>query len=318
MKMIDKPGVYDGISNADYHAQLTPTPSISSSMAVTLMEDCPRKLWHGCYLNPDFEREEKTTFDLGTAGHLALLEPDDWALRTVIIEGFDDYKKAAAKDARDEAYAAGKTPLLTKYVEQIMGLRSAVLADPVAGPAFAHGPSEQTIVSRDKQTGTFLKCRPDKRADDWSWIADLKCTTSANPRDLRTKAFNSAWFQRVSWYLDVVQGATGTRPAEYFFIVAEVKPPHLVTVCRFKPKLGDDPGAVAWGSRMNRKAIDLFAECVAANNWPSYTNRVVDLEFPTWAEYRLQERDDAGDFTTRPTTAARANAAKFHQPIGAE
>lgn len=316
---ISAPGVYDGISNAVYHGQLTPTPSISASMAVTIMDDCPRKLWHGCYLNSDFEREEKKTFDLGTAGHLALLEPAEWKARIVVVDA-DAWTTKIARTARDDAYAAGKTPLLPKNVEQIDGLRAAVLADPIAGPAFTRGPSEQTIVCRDRQTGVYLKCRPDKRAPDWSWIADLKCTTSANPRDLRAKAFESAWFQRVPWYFDVVQGATGIRPAEYFFIVAEVKPPHLVTVCRFAPRVGDNPAEVAWGSRMNRKAIDLFAECVAANKWPGYTDRVVDLKFPTYAEYRLQERDDAGDFTTKPkpTGAAFVRAAEFHRPIGAE
>lgn len=315
--MITSPGVYDHISNATYHGQLTPEPSISASMAVTLISACPRKLWNGCYLNPEFEREEKTTFDLGTAGHLALLEPADWESRTVIIDAAD-YKKQASQEARDAAYLAGKIPLLPKHVDQIMGLRKAVLADPIAGPAFTGGNFEQTVVCRDRKAGVYLKCRPDKRASDWSWIADLKTTTTANPRALRAKAFDDGWAQRAEWYMDVVECATGIRPAEFFFIVAEVKPPHLVTVCRFKPVLGDKPAALQWASMMNRKAIDVFAHCVATNEWPSYTDRVFDLEFPTYAEYRLQERCDAGDFATdKPSAAILRRAAEFQRPNGA-
>lgn len=314
-----KPGVHDGISNAAYHGQLTPKPSISASMAVTLMEHCPLKLWSGCYLNPDYEREEKTTWDLGTAGHLALLEPSEWAARTVIIDAAD-YKKPANQDLRDAAYLAGKTPLLPKHVDQIMGLRKSVLADPIAGPAFATGTGrefEQTIICRDRKTGVYLKCRPDVRAADWSWVADLKTTTNANPRALKAKAFDDGWAQRAEWYMDVIEGATGIRPAEFFFIVPEVKPPHIVTVCRFKPELGDKPAALQWASMMNRKAIDVFAECVATNRWPGYTDRVVDLEYPNWAEYRLQERCDAGDFAiSKPTATARRAADNFHKPLG--
>lgn len=316
MSKIAKPGVYDGISNADYHKQLTPTPSISAGMAVDLMDTCPRKLWNGCYLNPDLQREEKTAFDLGTAAHLALLEPGEWNARTVIIDAAD-YKKPSNQDLRDDAYLAGKTPLLPKHVDQIMGLRKAVLADPIAGPAFEGGHSEQTVVCRDRKTGVYLKCRPDKRANDWSWIADIKTTTTANPRALRAKAFEDGWGQRAEWYMDVVEEAAGVRPTEFFFIVAEIKAPHLITVCRFKPQLGDKPAALGWASMMNRKAIDVFAECVAANKWPSYTDRVVDLEFPNWAEYRLQERCDAGDFAPRYSAAIAARAAEFHQPLGA-
>lgn len=315
MFKIEKPGVYQGVSNAEYHGQLTPTPSMSSSMGVEILDGCPRTLWENSYLNPDFERAQKREYDLGTAGHLALLEPDEWAERVVVIEA-DSYRTNAAKEARDKAYAVGKTPLLPPHVAAVMGLRAAVLADPVAGKALIGGKSEQTLVWRDRKTGVFLKCRPDKAPDDWSWLADIKTTTSAHPRALKKKAHDMGWAQQAEWYLDGVEAVTGIRPEHFYFIAVEVSPPHLVTVCRYRPRIGEKPRGLEWAAMMNRRAIDMFASCVEANDWPPYTRSVVELDLPTYAEYQLEERRAEGEFdTAKPDRAALKAALEFQKPL---
>lgn len=312
--IIEAPGVFQNIPQAEYHLQLTPTPSMSASMAVEILEGCPRTLWQDSYLNPDYERAEKRQYDLGTAGHLALLEPDEWSARVAVIDAAD-YRTKAAQEARDAAYLAGKTPLLPKHVDDVMGLRAAVLADPIAGKAFVGGKSEQTVVWRDRKTGIWLKCRPDKAPDDWSWLADLKTTTCTHPRALKKKAHEMGWAQQAEWYLDGVEAVTGIRPEHFYFVCAEIKPPHLVTVCRYRPRLGEKPRGLEWAEMMNRKAIDLFAACVETNDWPSYTSAVVDLDLPTWAEFALEERRAEGEFTARPTAAVLRRAMDFQKPI---
>lgn len=315
--LIDKPGVYDGIPNRHYHLQLTPTPSMSASMAVEIESSCPRKLWHDCYLNPNFERQQKLDFDLGTAAHLALLEPHDWDNAIAVIEA-NDYKTNAAQAARRDAYAAGKTPLLPKHVDKITGLRDACLADEDTREFFETGIAEQTVVARDPKTGIWSKARPDKRAPDWSWIADLKTTTSANPIALPNKSDDHGWGQRAEWYFDVVELATGIRPAEFFFIVAEIDAPHIAQVARFKPRLGMKPRSMEIGALLNRHAIDTFAECVRTNTWPKYAKGLVEIDPPVRAEYRLETRIAAGEFETRKpktvTKTQRELAHEFHRP----
>lgn len=313
--MIDRPGVYQDVSLDAYHQQLTPTPSMSASMAVEILEGCPRSLLQNSYLNPAHEREQKLEYNLGTAGHLALLEPDEWKERVVVVDA-DSYRTGAAREARDAAYAAGKTPLLLKHVDDVMGLRAAVLADPIAGKAFVGGKSEQTVVWRDRKTGIWLKCRPDKAPDDWSWVADIKTTTCTHPRALQKKAHEMGWAQQAEWYLDGVEAVTGIRPEHFFFICVEARPPHLVTVCRYRPRLGEKPRGLEWAAMMNRKAIDLFAACVESNDWPSYTSAVIDLDLPSWAEFALEERRAAGEFTARPAAAVLRRAMDFQKPTG--
>ena len=129
-----------------------------------------------------------------------------------------------------------------------------------------------------------------------------------NPRALRKRAHEGGWAQRADWYLDGVEAATGIRPVHFYFIAVEVKPPHLVTVCRYRPKLGQPPDALVWAKKMNRRAIDTFAACVAANEWPAYADGIIDLDLPTYAEYQLDEREAEGDFTPLKPTAALLRA----------
>lgn len=313
--LITKPGVYQ-IPAEQYHGQLTPSPSMSAGMAIDIIAECPRKMLDGCYLNPDWVPDNRADFDLGTAGHVALLEPDEWAARVAIVDA-ENYKTNAAKAAREAAYEAGKTPLLPKHADQVMGIRKAVLAHKTASAAIANGKSELSVIAQDRKTGVWLKCRPDKSAPDWSWLADLKTTTNVHPRALQKKAHDDGWAQRAEWYLDVVQGATGIRPAHYYFIAVEVKPPHLVKVCRYKARIAEKPRALEWGAIMNRRAIDLFAECVATGQWPGYGDDVLELDLPSYAEFQLEERRDAGEFTTKPSAALLRQAAEFQSPIGA-
>ena len=67
--MIDRPGIYE-LSAEEYHADPCPTPSLSSSIARTLLASSPHHAWweHPRF-NPGRVREEDEKFDLGTAAH---------------------------------------------------------------------------------------------------------------------------------------------------------------------------------------------------------------------------------------------------------
>ena len=110
---IDRPGLY-ALSRETYHGSSTIEPSLSSSGAVTLVQECPAVFWASSPLNPDFVPEQKLEFDIGSAAHLIILEPAKWGSQVVEIDA-DNYKTKAAQEARDAGYAAGKTPLLPKH-----------------------------------------------------------------------------------------------------------------------------------------------------------------------------------------------------------
>jgi hypothetical protein len=289
---ITQPGCYLGMPNDTYHGDCCDGPSLSSSGAVTLMNECPARFWWDSPLNPDQEKEDKAAFDLGKAAHTALLEPATWESRISVIDA-DSYRTNAAKEAREAARAAGKVPLLPAQRDDIAGMREALLAHPIARKAWDGGVAEASYFYRDRGTGVWLKARPDFRPDHRRWIVDYKTTGSAHPRQFARRVYDLGYFQSAAWYMDAVAAVDGAMPEEWWFVVQETKPPYLVSVFLL------DQRAVEWGRRLNRRAIDLFSECCATGKWPGYSESAQVIDLPSWGHFQLEERSEAGEFQTR-------------------
>lgn len=285
MAAVSEPGVYAELPAEVYHSQLTPTPSLSSSMARTLLDECPAMLWHGSYLNPEHEREEKAHFDIGQAVHLLYLESEKFADAVAVVDA-DDWRSKAAREERDAAREAGKIPLLAKSVAEIRAMRAALLAHPIAGKAFSGaGFSELSLVWKDEETGVWLKSRPDWTPENFSFFVDLKTSTTANPRDFARKAYGLGYHQQAAWYLDAAEAVLGERPSQFWFVVQDKSAPFLCSVAAF------DSEALAAGRELNRRAIRQFADCLSTDQWPGYRNEATPdrdtafiLSLPAWAQ----------------------------------
>lgn len=304
---VTKPGVYHGIAAADYHGDLCPGPSISSSGAKLLVEASPATFWQASYLNPDQESENKTEFDLGAAAHVALLEPGTWEDRIILVEA-DDYKTKDARAARDAAWAAGKTPLLPKHHVKVAAMREALRRHPITQNAWHDGYAEPTYVWQPSTPSIWLKARPDFVPKHGNWIIDYKTTTSVHPDTFQRRAFDLGYHIQAAWNMRAVEAVTGRAPDDFFLVAQETTPPYLVVVFRLSPR------ALEWGGMICRRAIDLFAECVAKNRWPGYSDAIVDLELPTYAEFRLNERLEGGEFSAKPSAAALQFAREAQAP----
>lgn len=287
------PGLIRGLPAADYHA----IKALSAGMVWTADSECPRKAWIGSPWNAARESTNAHHFDIGTAAHLAILEPGIAASRTVIVRGFTakgvpsaGYASHDAKEQRDAAYAAGKTPLLIEEWNVVEEMRAAVMgAHPLTPALFAQGDTEVTV--QWEWNGLACKCRPDLLASDLSYVLDLKTTPSANPRTIAVKAAREGWHVRASWYLGGIKAATGTLPDRYLFVVAESKPPHLIEVYELDLK------ALIYGDQIIGRTIKVIGECLSKNDWPGYGDgKISTIALPSWVEFQRAEREEAGEF----------------------
>jgi hypothetical protein len=290
-------------------------PALNASGACTIVQDCPLKYWHDSPLNPNYVPKHSRTFDIGTAAHLAVLEPDRFTDQTVVIVA-DDYKTAAARTQRDQAYLAGRTPLLVHHRDQVLQLRKALLEHPIAGNAFTDGKAEQTFVWRDPETNIPCKARADWLRNGNRYIANLKTTSVAGPRSFPRTAFSLGYHVSAAWYLDGFELATGQRLEEHWFIVVERDAPHLIAVYRF------DERAIEWGRLIYRQALATMAQCIASDECPGYReppydkDRAFTIGLPSFAEYQLQERFEAGEFRAeKPSRALLERAFKMYAPL---
>lgn len=302
MPILDQ-GVHSDVPMNAYHDICTPAPALSSSIAKALVHKCEKVAWFESELNPNREHEEDTKFDIGTAVHYAVMQPEQFARHVKVISGFDDFKKTAARDARDSARANGLVPLLDKHMELVDGMREAVKMHPIAKGLFAAGEAEQTIVWFDKQYGIWCKARPDFWSHD---LVDIKSVPSCDADSLSRIIWQHHWYQQAAWYLEGAK-AVGRAVDDFVFCAIEKTAPHLIVPA---PLDGD---ALGWGAYLNDYAKRRWAHCLKTGMWRGYEHQYLSL--PGWARFQLERRREFGEWSEKPGQKALAAAQAAQAPL---
>lgn len=266
--------VIDDMPIEDYHADKA---SISSSGLRKLLPPyCPAQFkWDRD--NPPAPKQE---FDFGHAAHHAILGdgPD------VEVLDFDNYLTKAAKTARDEARKNGVVPVLRHEHQQVQAMAQAIRQHPVAGPLFAPGTGipEQSIFWTDPATGVRCRVRPDwlKQKPGLALCVDYKTTADASPDGIAKAVQSYGYHQQDALYLDGIRAAFQPEDARFLFVFQQKTAPYLITV----RELTDETRDI--GRARNERALRIYADCMARNEWPDWTGPITDipeLSLPKWA-----------------------------------
>jgi hypothetical protein len=281
-----EPGIHQMTADT-YHQDPCPAPSLSSSIARTLLGYSPLHAFtEHPRLSPTLEREEKEIFDLGSAAHSYLLEGETG----FVIVDAKDWRTKDAQSQRDAARLEGKIPLLAKHWEDIQAMAEAArrqLGEHEATPIpFAGGKPEQTLIWREGEI--WCRARLDWLHDDHSAIDDLKTTSaSANPDAWSRLLFNSGYDVQAAFYLRGLRAISGggARGTAFRFICQENFKPFALSV------IGLAPDALELADRKVKRAIALWSACLETGRWPGYPTQVCYAELPPWEEARLMERE---------------------------
>lgn len=287
------PGLYQ-MPAGTYHRDPCPAPSLSSSVAKLLVECSPE---HARLAHPRMggvleEADPTRAKELGTAAHkLALGRGGD----LTVVEA-DDYRSAAAKAARADAYELGECPILRpdlKKAEALAGAVLARLADIPGCEGFASAPAEVVAVVQDR-SGAWLRVMMDRFEDHGTHavIWDLKTSEqSAAPHGLGRRIQALAMEVQAALYVRVVETLIPRLAGRVAFrwIFAETEPPRAVSVAEA------DGAGLTIGARKVAAAIGLWNRCLSSGEWPGYPARIVTAEFPGWAADRWIEREGDPD-----------------------
>lgn len=278
---ITKPGVYD-LPFDTYLADPVPTGSLSHSGARLLMPPhCPA-IYRWAKDNP---QPPKRAFDFGHAAHREVLGVGP----ALVIVDTEDWRTKAAREQRDAAYAEGAVPLLAHEYQQVQEMAAAIRAHKVAATLFNpdHGTPEQSMFWIDQRSGVWLRGRLDWQPDSVATsgrliLVDYKTTTASDLDSIQRAVYDRGYFQQAPWYLDGAE-ALGMSPegSAFLFVFQQKTPPYPVTVVEL------DPVALRLGRDRNHRAVQLYAECVAAGRWPSHHDEIATVALPAWAENRL-------------------------------
>jgi hypothetical protein len=271
----------EALSADKYHADPAPQPSLSSSIAHILLDQSPLHAWLAHpRLNPKFERETDSRFDLGSAAHMMLLERRED--RIVRVEA-DDWRTKTAKEARDAAQAVGKYAVLERQycdIKEMCDAARKFLMRTELGNILDTGEAEQTLVWEDN--GVWCRARPDLMSEDRKIVLDYKSTASAEPGAFARQIGRMGYDLQDQFYSRGVEVLTGKLPI-FVFLAQEITKPYacsLVALSNSYQFVGQDKVT---------RALDLWKTCLLQNSWPSYNTRIHYAEPKPWDLTQAEE-----------------------------
>lgn len=265
-----KHGMRSGIPEHVYHDD---KQSLSFSGAKLLLPpSCPAKFKE----YRDNPPKPRRVFDFGHLVHKLILKEGG----EIVEIDAPDFRTKAAQQARDEAHAEGKVPVLAKEVERARIIAERVHQHPAAGPLLQRGHPEMSLYARDRETGVELRGRIDWLTlhNEQTTAVEVKTTVCAEPDDFSRTGGRLRYHIQGAWYLDLLIALGITPDPAFYTIAVEKEPPFLVSVVEW------DAPSIARGRELKREAIDIYADCVRRGDWPSYpdNDQITPISVPAW------------------------------------
>lgn len=292
------PGLYQ-MSADVYHADCSPEPSLSSSIARMLIEQSPQHAWiahprMGCQI--EAERDPSRPKEIGTVAHKLILGRGS----EVVLIDADDYRSGAAKAQRAQAYADGHCPILRSDAEKADALADQVAEKLALIPGcegFTKAPAEVVAVAQDR-SGAWLRIMMDrveihpKHAIIW----DVKSgDRSAAPHALGRRILDMGMDVQAAFYARVLAillpHLAGRIRFRWIFVENEF--PHGLSVA-------EAPEAILHNARRKvALTIHLWNACRRTGVWHGYPPAIITPEVPGWADAQWNAREEAEDHAAR-------------------
>lgn len=266
-----KPGIYtsDQLSNSNYHSD----KAIGSTGLKRILVSPA----HFKYPNPFNATRAK---EIGTAIHCRILESDRWDKDYKVAEC--DVRTSAIYKDICKTHPKERVLTSTEY-ENVRGMQQGVLRNRHCRELIeAPGRYELSLFTTDPITGVNVKVRYDKLTDSGMPV-DLKKCQKAGRDDFSRTINNYGYHISAAFYMDAWFWQFGEELDVMRWISVEEQSPH--SAMRWKP----DPDMMMIGRAMYREALDLYAQCLDRDEWPSYDDEEEDIGLPNYAVSRYEE-----------------------------
>jgi hypothetical protein len=281
-----KPDVFQAgwreLTDDDYHADPCPAPSLSSHVAMLIIQKSLAHAWRAHPRAPEYARSPSTgPQDMGSAAHALILGG-----RPIMRITADDYRTQAARQARDDARAAGRIPILEKDLATL---------EAMAGPArerlcSLHGGaflSERSALWRAPKGG-WRRARIDTVSCDHRVIVDYK-TTEANvdAASCERRIADMGLQIQAAAYIDAIETLEPDLRGRVRFIFQwqEQKAPYALS-----PPIEMSEAFLSLGRAQWRAAGRLWDQALRHKAFPGYSARPHLACPPPWELSRWEER----------------------------
>lgn len=296
-KQIGMQGIYSGVPIDRYHSgDICIEPSISSSGLRTIFNESPKHYWAFSPYNPKRYKDDETdALLLGRAAHHLLFGQEkflkEYAVRPDVLGGEKWHSnRTACKIWLQDRAKEGLTVVTAAQIETIKGMAEAMMEEPLVKAGILNGLIEHSWFWKDKETGVWLKVRPDATPNASLDFADLKTTASVLWNDLQRTIRDNAYYQQAALVAEACKEVVGKPMNSFTLVFVEKKPPFCVAIVSLKEN------DIERGMKANRVAIDTFADCMKSGKWPGPGGGYEDaryIELPEWDQKRIDEKIQA-------------------------
>jgi hypothetical protein len=207
----------------------TDAPALSQSIAWTLLSRGPFHAWHEHRELGGLERKPTESMRIGTLIHELILGGS-----RVVVHDFPDWRTNRAKEAKEEAIADGKTPILRKQIDAVQPAIEAIRA-----ALASNGLWSVDFVCEQKMEWEYggVRCvgTPDARLieEGSATVLELKLTEHlGNHEATGRKGAGSGWAMQREAYVTGIetQYPEVAGRVTWLWAVAEWSPPYDVQV----------------------------------------------------------------------------------------
>ena len=311
-KPITKPGLYSGVPMEAYHSQkICDGPSVSSGGLRRIFNESPAHFYSSWDGNPArVEPPDSAALILGRAVHHLMLGQPFFAQHFMIRpEEMPDPKtgemkpwhgnRGVCREWLEKAQRSRRAVLTGEMVENIKGMASSVGRHPLVRAGMLNGKIECSLFWKDRETGVWLKGRPDAIPTDSGDFGDLKSARSVHFVDLMRTVTERAFHQQAAHIRDGCMQVLKLRMSSFSFVFVESKPPYCCRVVQL-----ENPD-IDLGARQNRAAVIMFASCLKSRSWPGPGGLEEDaVKVGIFDSYRDRAERRLGDIGAELNTAA--------------
>lgn len=282
-----QPGVYFDMSAEEYHMDPAPVPSLNQSLIPLLLRRSPR---HAAYAHPRLNpygpaSQSSLTQYLGESVHRMALGRG----REISAIRYPDYISSSAREARDAAIANGRIPVLERELVKARDM-AVILREQIQEACEGHPYSTEVVVIWVEQTiHGPIYCR--SQVDVWCPALRL----ALDPKALRIPATAEAFGRTAidsGYDLQAVMYPRGLEKAlpdgggkvRFANLVVENFPPHGSQA--FEP----DESTRYIAERQVAEAMELFARCLYARDWPGYPKGIRPYTTPVYYQNSVINR----------------------------
>jgi hypothetical protein len=232
---------------------------------------------------------------LGTATHVAVLEPERYSSEFCVWDRVTDAKAMAPRRGQyweQFVATAGKKTILTPDQHTLANaIAASVRFNEHANRYLENGDPEVTLEWR---LPVELGSREAKGRVDWITRVDgkpvlvgLKTSRDCRHFQFSKQAANLGYHLSWAYYVDGYRAIKGVTP-RVIEIVVESDAPHAVSVFHIPNDILEQGREEYW------ECVKVLAECEQADEWPGPTQGEEDLTLPTWAYKQDQDIGDIG------------------------